>query len=110
MILFVILVLCVIPAFWMFNNFDDGDRASHSFTSRISIALFGFVEALFKDTSLETGFLNLVCLTGENRTIQDFGVIPEEAVVLDACIDNEKIEACKYSYDEEKVKAYIEEN
>ena len=108
MILFVILVICVIPAFWMFNDFDGGDRAPHSFTSRMSIAQLGFAKALCKDTPLESGFLNLVCHTGEIRTIHDFGVIPEGAVVLDACIDNEETERCKSSYDEQKVNAYIE--
>ena len=63
-ILFIILVLCVAPGFWMFNEFDGGDRAQHSLTSRLSIAQLGFAKAFCKDTSLASGFLNIVCYTG----------------------------------------------
>ena len=38
LILFLLLVLIVAPNFWMFNEFDGGDRKPQSWTFRASIA------------------------------------------------------------------------
>lgn len=63
--LFVILIALAIPGFWMYNDFDGGDRGSHGLLYKLTIGQLGFAKALCKDTTLESGNLNLVCYTGE---------------------------------------------
>ena len=91
-ILCVLLVLITAPNFWLYNEFDGGNRKPVPWYSRLSISQIGFSKTLCKDTTLESGYLNLRCYAGEIKEIYTFGVIPGDAHILDACIPNEETE------------------
>lgn len=98
-ILFLLIVAVSIPNFWIFNDFDGGDRGDHDWIFRLSIAQLGFAKALCRDTSLGTGKLRLNCYAGQIQTIHSFGVIPSDGAIQDACVANEETIDCESSYD-----------
>jgi len=63
-ILFIILVGLAVPSWTMFNEFEGRDRSKMGLMHKLTLGQLGFAKALCKDTSLESGLLNLVCYTG----------------------------------------------
>ena len=93
-VLFLILTAISIPNVWIFNDFDGGDWSDQSLLYRASIGQLGFAKALCRDTTLDSGLLNLKCYAGEIRTIHSFGIIPSNGKMLDACEHNQETELC----------------
>ena len=52
-------------------------------------------------------YLEFYCSTGEISHIEAFGIIPENSLLQEACIDNEASNACSSLFDKEQVRKKI---
>ncbi|CAI2376938.1 unnamed protein product [Moneuplotes crassus] len=106
-IFFIILVLSL-PSIYLFAFYSEGNRHYNGLLHSISIGNLGFSSTLCKDTSLAVNRLNLICATGRIEEIVDFGVIPNDASILDACMANSETRQCEGVYEEKKVRQKLQ--
>jgi len=107
-ILFAIMVLISLPSLYLFGFYKNGNRHWDGVLNFMSIGNIGFSNIVCKDTALAVNHLSLVCPSGQIGRIVSFGVIPSDAEILDACLQNEETKQCRDIYNEKYVRNEIE--
>ncbi len=108
--LFLILVVLAIPQFYILLTYHNGNKTYSGLFHHIGLGNLGFAEPLCKDVALGVNTLKLKCDTGFITDVVSFGVTPNGASILDACMPNEETVKCYGMYDDSDVKEFILSN
>lgn len=95
-VLLTLMTLLSIPSMWAFSHSSENqfqDQRKY-FLSYYNLGNFGFSGGLCRSTALGIGKVQMSCVAGTLRKIADFGIIPDNAKVLDACMQNPETSQC----------------
>ena len=105
----IIIIGMQLPFLFMYSDFIDEDTKASGSLFEISLGNLGFASSLCTDTTLASGKLLLECNTGLISELHDFGIVPDNAVNLDPCTNNNETIQCLDSIPRSTVRTYIEE-
>ena len=91
-LLFAGLTLLATPSMYLYWNYRDSTGENIGWMNKLQMGNLGYSSALCRDVHLGVGKLTLSCTTGVIKDVVSFGVIPERAKIVDACLPNEETE------------------
>lgn len=98
-LLFFVMTLLTLPSMYLFSTTQKGNqeytdqRQGRLF--KYNMGSYGFSSTLCRNIGVGIGKLSLSCETGRIKKIVDFGIIPSNARILDACLQNQETKPCK---------------
>jgi hypothetical protein len=102
-IIFTILTLLALPSMYFYWNYRDQEDENFGWMNKLQMGNLGYSTALCRDVHFGVGQLTLSWQTGVIKDVVAFGVIPEDAKILDAWLPNYETETWDYILDEPTV-------
>lgn len=91
-LIFGALTLLSLPSMYFYWNYRDTENENIGWMNKLQMGNLGYSSALWRDVHLGVGKLTLSWSTGVIKKVVAFGIIPENAHILDACLPNTETE------------------
>jgi hypothetical protein len=85
--LFFILTLLGIPKMYLYSQYGE-NKLSTNFLDYVEIGNIGYASPQCAAIDFGVGTLQIDCPTGVIKSVESFGIIPDDARITDACLPN----------------------